>query len=452
MTAAQPPAPETPAAPAAPGPGGAEPAAAERPEELTTVFPHPPGRLWVAGQANLIFQANLAFHSPYSGPNSLQPKAQHRLSRVLSLYTGLQLGGGAELLVDAESASGRGISDAFGLGGYTNLDVVRNPQLGGAPYLARALYHQTFAFGPERVANDRSPVSSAVEVPVRRFDFWIGKMGTVDFFDLNGPGSDSHLQFLNWTVDNNGAFDYAADTRGYSYGAVGELHERRYSLRAGIMTMPKIANGIDLDLRLDRARGQNLEAEVRPTIHGRQGVVRLLAYRNVANMGSYREAIDAFLAGRDPVPDITRYRRQGRTKTGYGLNFEQEVTGAVRVFGRWGINDGHTESFAYTEVDGTIELGADLRLHNEKHKLGLVLVDNRLSNLHRTYLALGGLGFLLGDGRLSYGHEHIGEAYYNYRLWRGVNLAADLQYIRNPGYNRDRGPVWVPSTRLHVDF
>jgi carbohydrate-selective porin OprB len=218
------------------------------------------------------------------------------------------------------------------------------------------------------------------------------------------------------------------------------------------MTMPKAANGINLDLRLDRARGQNLEAEVRPTVGGRQGVVRLLAYRNVADMGSYREAIDAFLAGRDPVPDIARHRRQGRTKTGYGLNFEQEASGSVRVFGRWGVNDGHTESFAYTEVDGTLELGADLRLRNERHKLGLALVDNRLSNLHRTYLALGGLGFLLGDGRLGYAHEHIVETYYNYRLWRGVNVAADLQYIRNPGYNRDRGPVWVPATRLHVDF
>jgi high affinity Mn2+ porin len=171
------------------------------------------------------------------------------------------------------------------------------------------------------------------------------------------------------------------------------------------MTMPKIANAIDLDLRLDRARGQNLEAEVRPLVHGHQGVVRLLAYRNVADMGSCREAIDAFRAGRDPQPDITRHRRQGRTKTGYGISFEQEVTGAVRVFGRWGINDGHTESFAYTEVDGTVELGADLRLDNEKHKLSLVLVDNRLSNLHRTYLALGGLGFLLGDVIASDAHQ-----------------------------------------------
>jgi high affinity Mn2+ porin len=443
--------------PAAEGPGGAE--------EPTTIFNHPEGRLWVAGQANFIYQANLPFHSPYSGPHSLQAQAEERLSRLISLYTGLRLWRGAEALVDFESAGGRGISDAFGLAGYTNLDVVRNPELGDTPYLARAIFHQTFALGAETVENDRSPVSSATRVPAERFDLWVGKLGTVDFFDLNSAGSDSHLQFLNWTVDDNGAFDYAADTRGYTHGVVAELREKIFSLRAGIEAMPKVANGIDLDLDPDRARGQNLEGEVRPVVGGRQGVVRLLVYRNVADMGSYREAIDDYLAQRAAlqgapakadrvaaVPDIVATRQQGRTKTGVGLNFEQEVTAAIRVFGRWGWNDGRNESFAYTEVDGTIELGADLRLKQEKHKAGIAFVSNRLSSLHRTYLELGGLGFLLGDGRLDYAEEQIVESYYTYRVWRGLYLSADLQHIQNPGYNRDRGPVWVPSSRLHVDF
>ena len=430
----------------------AEAAEAEQP---ASIFNHPDGRLWIAGQANFIYQANLPFHSPYSGPHSLQARSEERMSRVLSLYTGLRLWRGAEVLVDVESAGGRGLSDAFGVAGFTNLDVVRNPELGSQPYLARALYHQTWALGaetPETVANDRVPWSSATRAPVRRFDLWVGKLSTVDLFDQNAAGGDSHLQFLNWTVDNNGAFDYAADTRGYAYGVAGELHESRFSLRAGVETMPKVANGIDLDLRLDRARGQNVEAEVRPTLAGRDGAVRLLVYRNVADMGSYREAIAGFLSGRDPVPDITRYREQGRTKTGVGINFEQAVSTSVRVFGRWGVDDGRTESFAYTEVDGTLELGADLRLRQEKHKAGIAWVANRLSGPHRTYLELGGQGFLLGDGRLDYGQEQIVETYYNYRIWRGLYLGADLQHVTNPGYNRDRGPVWVPSSRLHIDF
>jgi high affinity Mn2+ porin len=431
---------------------GLPPLRAQEPEEPTTVFDHPDGWLWVAGQANFIVQWHPSFPARYSGAHSLQTQSESALSRVISLYTGFQLGHGAELLVDAETTGGRGISDAFGLAGYTNLDVVRNPTLGDSPYLARAIFHQTFALGPERAANDRTPVSSAATVPVRRVDVWIGKLGTVDLFDLNSAASDSHLQFLNWAVDDNGAFDYAADTRGYTYGAVAELHERAFSVRAGVMTMPKTANGIQLDPRLDRARGQNLEAEARPSLRGRQGAVRLLVYRNVADMGSYREAIDAFRAGLDPVPDITGHRRQGRTKTGVGLDVEQEVSDAIRVFGRWGVNDGRNESFAYTEVDGTLEVGADLRLRHERHKLGLALADNRLSTLHRTYLALGGLGFLLGDGRLTYGHERIVEGYYTYRIWRGISAAIDLQHIRNPGYNRDRGPVLVSAVRGHIDF
>lgn len=432
-----------------PAPAGGTEASAEEP---VTVFPHTDPRLWVAGQVNFIYQANLPFHAPYTGPQSLQPRAEERLSRVLSLYFGLQLWHGAEALVDFESAGGRGISDAFGLAGFTNLDVVRNPELGDTPYLARAMLHQTWALGTAMVDNDRGPTSSALKVPADRVDLWIGKFGTVDFFDVNDAGGDSHLQFLNWTVDQNGAFDYAADTRGYTYGAVAELRRGIYSLRAGIETMPKVANGIDLDNDLTRARGQNVEGEVRPVLGGRQGAVRLLVYQNVADMGSYREAIDRYLAGLTPVPDIVATRRQGRTKTGAGLNFEQEVTAAVRVFGRWGWNDGRNESFAYTEVDSTVELGADLRLDHERHKAGIALVSNGISGLHRTYLALGGLGFLLGDGRLTYGREDIVESYYTYRIWRGVYVSADLQHVTNPGYNRDRGPVWVPASRLHIDF
>ena len=226
-----------------------------------------------------------------------------------------------------------------------------------------------------------------------------------------------------------------------------------------------IAHGFEIDEKRRMAQASQSHRREQRALHAMSGAhaqnhagriaggaVRLLVYRNVADMGSYREAIDAFRAGIDPMPDITAHRRQGRTKTGCGLNVEQEVSDAVRVFGRWGVNDGRNESFAYTEVDGTLELGADLRLRHEQHKLGVALVDNRLSTLHSTYLALGGLGFLLGDGRLSYGHEQIIEGYYTYRIWRGLSAAVDLQHIRNPGYNRDRGPAWVHTVRGHVDF
>ena len=272
---------------------------------------------------------------------------------------------------------------------------------------------------------------------------------------MNSAGTDSHLQFMNWTVDNNGAYDYAADTRGYTLGVVVEYHDADWALRFGELLMPTVANGIDYDFDIAHARGENLELELRPVLGGRRGIVRLLGYLNHANMGSYAEAIDAFRSGRDPTPDITTHRAEGRIKYGFGLNVEQELSTTLRVFARVGWNDGANESFAYTEVDNTFEVGLDWRgaaWSRPDDKIGLAVVTNGLSTDHQTYLALGGTGFLLGDGKLYYGRETIVEAYYTAHAWRGLFPAVDVQVIDNPGYNRDRGPVVVGSLRLHVEL
>ena len=220
--------------------------------------------------------------------------------------------------------------------------------------------------------------------------------------------------------------------------------------------MPRVANGLKLDWNLRRARGENLEFEWRHRLlPQRAGVVRLLAYVNHANMGSYRDASDTFLAGQEPVPNIEAHRRQGRVKYGIGINFEQELSRQARIFGRWGWNEGKHESFAYTEVNQTVALGADVRGERWRRKLdkfGLALAGNAISGDHRRYLALGGKGFLLGDGALRYGREWIIESYYTSHLWRGVFASFDLQRIANPGYNRDRGPVLVPGLRLHFEL
>jgi high affinity Mn2+ porin len=412
-------------------------------------------RIWVSVQANIITQLHPAFRARYSGPNSLRPESERATSRVFTLYTGLRLTRTTEVLFDLESAGGRGISDAFGLAGFTNLDVVRNPTLGQAPYVARIQIHQTIPFSSARRQAEPGPLSLASQVPVRRLEIRAGKLGTVDLFDLNAIGSDSHLQFMNWTADNNGAYDYAADTRGYTYGVVIEYFDKSWAARFGEMLMPKIANGIHLDWNLARARGENLELEAHPTLlPGHDTTVRFLAYANHANMGLYREAIAAYRAGIDAVPDITAHRRQGRVKYGFGLNAEQELPGAWRVYGRMGWNEGHHESFAYTEAEGALAGGADVKGAHWKRPLdraGATLLLNSLSHDHRRYLALGGLGFLLGDGALHYGCEKTIEAYYTAHLWRGVFLSTDLQRIWNPGYNRDRGPVLVPGFRVHVE-
>ena len=414
-----------------------------------------PDRVWLSGQSNFITQYNPPFSAKYSGPNSFGPDTDTATSRVMTLYTGLRLTRNTEILFDLEEAGGGGLSQAFGIAGFTNLDVVRNPTLSQAPYMARAMIHQVIPLSSEYDDAVRGPFGLASKLPVRRLEFRLGKLSTVDVFDLNGVASDSHLQFMNWAIDNNPAYDYAADTRGYTYAFVAEYYDHNYALRFGEMLMPIVANGITLDWNVARAGAQNFEWEWHPSIwRDRPGVVRLLSYLNTANMGNYRDAIHGFQSGVNPTPDVTAYRQQGRHKYGFGLNLEQVVREGWRMYARVGWNDGHNQSFAYTEVDQHISLGSDLRGRKWKRpydKVGSAFVLNGISGDHQTYLALGGLGFILGDGGLTYGRETIWETYYNGHVWRGAYIGGDVQRIWNPGYNRDRGPATVFGLRLHIE-
>ncbi|HEV3214258.1 MAG TPA: carbohydrate porin [Vicinamibacterales bacterium] len=433
-----------------------EPHAEESPAETSpavTMLPHSDStKWWISGQINLIGQGHGAFLSPYEGPHSLRAAREWKVSRVWTIFTGLQLPQHTEVLYDIESAAGRGLSDAFGLAGFTNLDVVRNPDLGAKPYVARVMIHYILPLSDETINVTRGPLSLATKQAKQRLEVRAGKFGIVDFFDLNAVGNDSHLQFTNWTIDNNGAYDYDADTRGYTYGVMVEYDAPAWSLRAAEALMPKIANGIVLDWNVARARGENVELELRPA----PGLVtRILGYVNHANMGSYDEAIQAFRAGVDPSPTIEAHRRQGRLKSGIGGNVEYAFAGGVRLGARAGWNDGRTESFAYTEVDDTVLLGGDVAgggWHRPLDRIGIAGASNGLSGPHREYLRLGGLGFLLGDGTLRYGRENILETYYTAHLWRGLFASSGLQYIAHPGYNRDRGSVLVGGSRVHVDF
>lgn len=428
--------------------------------EPVTMFPHSESSpFWISGQANIIFQAHPPFHALYSGANSLSNAGEYKTSLVGTLYLGVEVphtGKNTEFLLDIESAGGRGLSQALGLAGFTNLDVVRNPNLGPAPYVARAEIHQVVPLSSERVEAERGFLSLAKSVPVRRLEIRVGKMSVPDSFDVNAVGSDSHLQFTNWTVDNNGAYDYAADTRGYTYGAVIEYQDRIWAVRYGLMLMSTVANGPDLDWALSRAHGDNMEFELRKGIWWKKpGVIRILSYVNHARMGNYRTANTEFVDGLVAVPDIIATRTSGAVKYGFGLNMEQQLSEDARAFARFGWNNGKTESYEYTEVDQTFEAGGDYsgrRWGRVNDKLGVAFVSNAIKKDHQFYLQHGGRGFLLGDGTLNYGRENIVESYYNLHTWRGVFYALGASYVAHPGYNRDRGPVIVPSVRMHVDF
>jgi high affinity Mn2+ porin len=429
-------------------------------DDAPTLFPHSENsRYWISGQGNIVMQWHPSFPAKYTGPNSLSPGAQSATTHILTLYTGYELSHTTEVFADIEYATGGGIGGAFGLAGYTNLDSVRTVQgipLAGSPYLARLILRQIVPLTKDRVAADRDPLHLATTLPPRRIEFRIGKFDLVDFFDLNTFGSDSHLQFLNWTVDANGAYDYAANTRGYTDGVLLEYDDHWWTVRFAETFMPKVANGIKLDADLARARAENLEFEARgKRILHRAGVVRLMSYLNHGNMGNYNEAITNFQAGKTPTPDIISTRRQGRHKYGFGFNVEQEITSQIGLFGRLGWSDGRNESFAYTEVDRTLELGGFSKgdsWHRRNDRAGVAFTLNGIVAAHQNYLALGGVGFLLGDGALTYGHEKIFESFYTAHLWRGLFASFDVQHINNPGYNKARGPVLVPGLRFHVDF
>lgn len=413
-------------------------------------------RYWLSGQANFIFETHPPFDARYSGKNSLSPRYEKATSRVLTLYTGVRLNNSTELLLDVEEAGGAALSTGLGVAGFPNLDIVRNPLLSKAPYIARGMIHKVIALSDDKVENERTPLSLFDQLPRRRLEIRFGKFSMVDFFDVNPVGSDTHFQFTNWAIDNDAAYDYAADTRGYTVGATADFEDRNWGFRFAEGLMPKVANGPDLVFQPWKAHAENFEFELRRGfIPKKEGAIRLLGYTNYANMGIYREALERFVEGIDPRPDITAHPWHTTRKYGFGVNVEQSLSPHVTAFARWGWDNGKTESFAYTEVDETFAAGLGFygsKWHRKQDRAGVAFVTNGIKKDHQNYLAAGGYGFLIGDSALNYGRENILESYYTAHVWRGLYAAPQLQYIVNPAYNKDRGPVLVPGFRVHVEF
>ena len=424
-----------------------------------TVFTHSDtSPFWISGQGNFIFQWHPRFPAQYSGPNSLEHASEQAASVVLTLYTGLQLSRTTEALLDVESAGGSGLSQTVGLAGYTNADATRSPSLDQTPYFARAELHQVIPLSSEEEKAERDPLSLLTTLPSRRIDIYAGEFSLVDFFDDNSVTGDSQMNFMNWAVVDTASYDYAADTRGYTWGLVLDFVDRWWTFRFCEALLSKRPNGEILQKNLQDAHSENYELELRPSVlDGRETAIHLLAFTNYANMGDYHQAISQFLDGKTPAPDIDAHPQQVAAKYGFVINAEQEFTEDVRGFIRAGWNEGQHESFNYTEVDETLAFGGDVAgelWHRPRDRFGVAFVANGISHNHREYLALGGLGFVLGDGRLTYGPEKIMESYYNFPipLHSGLFAAIDCQYIDDPGYNRARGPVVVLGARLHVEL
>jgi high affinity Mn2+ porin len=402
-------------------------------------------------QSTFVVQGHGSFKAPYTGENSLLPSPEADLSNTETFFLGFRLPYNTEFYVNPEIAGGRGMSGVVGIAGFPNGETTRIisavPQL----YLARFFVRHEWGIGDkseevESSANQlRGPQHSS------RIALTAGKVAATDFFDDNAYSHDPRTQFLNWSLMYNGAWDYPADTRGYTFGLVGEIYRPRWALRAGTFMVATTANGPIFDKRFPENRGDAVEWEGNSSLWKHPGKLRVLAFMNHANMGSFREALHL-----KPVnPDLGMTRRPGTLKYGFGLNLEQALTSYLGIFGRFGWNDGKRESWMFTQIDRTASMGLSIHGVWWKRKndvVGLAAVRNAISGDQRSFLAAGGLGFIIGDGRLNPGSEFIVETYYAWTLHKYFTLTADYQHVNNPAYNKDRGPVSVFAARLHFEF
>ena len=409
-------------------------------------------------QFNGIYQNVPGFKNPYEGAHSFRTDEGlgHNITHIYGVYLGSQLTPRLQFYLDAEMAKGSGVSVGQGLGGYTNGDVIRvgGAGLGTGPYIARAYLRYYYPLSEETEKMERAMDQLPGEEPVKHFEIKAGKMAPSDDFDLNRYANNTRTQFLNYAFIYNPAWDEASDTRGYSFGLVAALVQPKWRLALGLYMMPTVANGYIFDSNIFKAQGSNLELTLKPNDLGT--VIRVLSYLNQGNMGNYDEAL-AIGYNTNSTPSVSADEKPGRTKYGFGLNVEQPLAddGETGLFGRIGWNDGHNENFCYTEVDQTLSLGAQLSaIHwgRTEDRVGIAYALQGISDEHRNYLAAGGLGFLIGDGKLNYGLEHIFEVYYRVQIGRFVQVTPNFQHIDNPGYNRDRGPANIYSMRLRVAY
>jgi len=398
-------------------------------------------------QATSIGDMHGDFPSPYEGENSLPPHFEARVSLTATVFLATKAGRHVQFVFDPELAGGKGFGDVTGIAGFPNGEIPRVAAPTPKPYLARGYIRAMWGFGDASQKVEDGPNQLAGELPVRRFTWSSGKFALTDFFDNNSYSHDPRRQFMNWSLMSNGAWDYPADVRGYTVGTVGELTMPTWSLRAALAMEPSVANGPDLDTRVAKNRGAVAEWEQRYAPFGHAGALRVLGYLNREHAGTFREA---FLP--DGTLNLDATRRNGTKKYGFGINLEQEITRDIGVFGRYGWSDGKTEAWAFTQIDRSLSGGASIRgrlWKRGRDRIGIAAVQNRLSGDQRRFLAAGGLGFIIGDGRLNYRPESILETYYAWSALKQWTLTADYQHVANPAYNHDRGPLDVWSLRIH---
>lgn len=410
-------------------------------------------------QFTAISQYHPGFKALYSGRNSLADTAEIAATSITStLYLGRRLWKGAAVYFNPEISGGRGLSSALGVAGAFNGETTRVGSTEPRLYIARAYFQQDFPLGNDYLELEDDENQIAEKIPKDRISISAGKFAASDFFDDNSYSHDPRAQFSNWSLMANGAWDYPANTRGYTMGLVVEVVKSNWTLRLSTLAVPRSANSSNLQYKLGNAHSETLEIE-RKDLFKRPGSLRLLVSNTYSKAPSYAEGLQALRDNNTFILDVISGDAEnnvyGGRKYGFGFSGDQELTDDLGIFGRAGWNNGKDVSWAFTEIDQTFSLGLSLKGGKWKRGndvFGLAAVVNGISEGHKTFLADGGYGFIIGDGRLNYGNEMILETYYNAQLTKTFWLTLDYQFVKNPGYNKDRGPVNTFGIRSHVAF
>ena len=413
-----------------------------------------PDETWaIHGQSTFVLQANARFRSPYQGPNSLDHHSQAKETFDATAYLGVRPWSGAEAWIDPEIDQGFGLSDTLGAAGFPSGEAYKVGKKLPYAKLQRWFFRQTIDLGGEQEKVDPDLNQLGGHWSANRLVLTLGKFSVVDVFDTNDQAHDPRKDFLNWTIIDAGTFDYAANAWGYTYGATAELYEGQWTLRTGLFALSDVPNSEKLDSSFEQNELVG-EIEHRHSLLGHPGKIKLTVYRNRGRMGRFEDAIKLAELNGEPA-DIAAVRHM-QSRAGLSFNLEQEVSKAVSLFVKGGVANGNVEPYEFSDVDRSLSGGLSIKGKSwgrGDDTIGVAVAINGISAVHEHFLDAGGLGILIGDGKLPHpGPERIIEAYYDLAPCKVFHVAIDGQLIDHPGYNRDRGPVPVGAIRLHAQF
>ena len=398
-----------------------------------------------------VFQGQPGFHAPYSGTNSLYPDETFDQTSEADLFIDFRLWPGAEFYFNPEYYQGFGLGITHGLVQFPNSMAYKVGKYRGDVNIPHLFIRQIIGFGGEQEQLDADELQLAEKVDISRLTIQVGRMAVTDIFDNNAYAHNPRVDFLNWAAVDAIAFDYPADALGYEEGATIELNQKTWALRYGWFTIPERGNQNATDGRYLEGWDQVLELEERYTLFGHPGKLRLLGYLERANMGSYRATTDEPSLQADIIAT-----RQYRLTEGFEINFEQEITSDLGAFLRLAARNPNYEAWQFSDASRSLEVGLSLKgtaWRRPNDTIGFAEMAAGIGHAEQAWFNAGGLGILAGDGKLPhYGLENVIEFYYNFEVYKGINLTFDYQFAVNPAFNEDRGPINILGARIDVKF